>query len=291
MSTKQKPYECSPPLMCRCIMNNTTSKAASFIMEGDEIKIQSRIIKTVSVLSDGESIYLAHTEGENPIFEQGETYVLKKHTVSMKYETKCIFLGPSSKKYLAPPMELSEDIKQKAHQALTKPSTPMTGKEKDLTSRGGYITLKGKVEKLQVARMITVKEGRVPVLDVSLRCEEILLEITLWRDVALTELHLEDEVEFSHLRVVVRQNGHFKFNSSSFTCVKVSDPFKEEEVEIIAVTPEEDGLHLLTSDYEDYVLPKELYGGTCSDFLKRLPMEIKIVHSKGKIIQMHNPEM
>ncbi len=38
-----------------------------------------------------------------------------------------------------------------------------------------------------------VQEGRVPILDLRLRCGQKVLEVSLWRDEALSELYVGDE--------------------------------------------------------------------------------------------------
>ncbi len=46
---------------------------------------------------------------------------------------------------------------------------------------------------MQPVRMTMVQEGRVPILDLRLRCGQKVLEVSLWRDEALSELYVGDE--------------------------------------------------------------------------------------------------
>ncbi len=66
-----------------------------------------------------------------------------------------------------------------------------------------------------------VQEGRVPILDLRLRCGLKVLEVSLWRDEALSELFVGDEVELTHLKALLKETGKGKLNSSTFTSVKV----------------------------------------------------------------------
>lgn len=61
----------------------------------------------------------------------------------------------------------------------------------------------------------------VPILDLQLRCGETLLEISLWRDQVLCELHEGDVVVLSHLHGSLLPNGKAKFQSSNYTSIKV----------------------------------------------------------------------
>ncbi|ROL53377.1 hypothetical protein DPX16_0063 [Anabarilius grahami] len=56
----------------------------------------------------------------------------------------------------------------------------MTGE--DIFSNTGHLSLEGKIEKVQVARMT---RAQVPILDLSLRCGSKLHKASLWRDEAL----------------------------------------------------------------------------------------------------------
>jgi len=72
---------------------------------------------------------------------------------------------------------------------------------------------------LQVPRMTRVGDGEVPIRDLSLRCGQKLLDVSLWRDEALVELSLGDHVEISFLRATLRPAA--KLNTSSYSAVEV----------------------------------------------------------------------
>ncbi len=61
----------------------------------------------------------------------------------------------------------------------------------------------------------------VPVLDLKLNCGERLLDVSLWRDEALSELHEGDYVHLSHLHATILPSGNGKFQSSNYTTIKV----------------------------------------------------------------------
>ncbi|CAM4572468.1 unnamed protein product [Leuciscus chuanchicus] len=88
---------------------------------------------------------------------------------------------------------ISEEEEKASKEALCPPSLPVTGEEDDIFSRADYLTLQGRVEKIQVLRMAEVQGSPVPVLDLSIRCGQKLLDVSLWRDEALCELYLGDE--------------------------------------------------------------------------------------------------
>lgn len=69
--------------------------------------------------------------------------------------------------------------------------------------------------------MAQVQFGKVPVLDFKLNCNSRAVEVSLWRDEALIEVLNGDTVELTHLRPNTKPNGNIKFNSSTYTTVKV----------------------------------------------------------------------
>lgn len=63
--------------------------------------------------------------------------------------------------------------------------------------------------------------SEIPILDLKLRCGASLLDVSLWRDEALTNLHEDDQLEISHLHASLDPKGNGKFNSSAYTTIKV----------------------------------------------------------------------
>lgn len=61
----------------------------------------------------------------------------------------------------------------------------------------------------------------MPILDLHLKCGEKVLDVSLWRDEALIDLYVGDEVVFTLLRPCVLDNWEGKFHSSTYTSVKV----------------------------------------------------------------------
>ncbi|KAK9977267.1 hypothetical protein ABG768_019088, partial [Culter alburnus] len=59
------------------------------------------------------------------------------------YGQECIFIGPTSGKFKSAPLSLTEEVRAKALEALCPSSHLMSGKESDLFTKGGYITLSG----------------------------------------------------------------------------------------------------------------------------------------------------
>ncbi len=74
---------------------------------------------------------------------------------------------------------------------------------------------------LQVVRMMSVKDGEVPILDFQLRSGPKLIDVSLWWDEALADLKMGDQTEITHLKANVWPNGRCKMNSTSYTRVKV----------------------------------------------------------------------
>ncbi|RXN03374.1 hypothetical protein ROHU_007256 [Labeo rohita] len=105
-----------------------------------------------------------------------------------------------------------------AKDALIPPSVSVTGDEQDLFSRGGYSTLEGTVEHMQVPRMTTVRDTEVPILGVWIKSGSRILKVSLWWDQALTELQINDKINICHLRANATDS---KFNSAVHTTVEV----------------------------------------------------------------------
>lgn len=61
----------------------------------------------------------------------------------------------------------------------------------------------------------------VSILELQLGCGETLLEVSLWRDQALYELHEGDIINLSHFRGSVLSTGKGMFQSSNYMFIKV----------------------------------------------------------------------
>ncbi|KAK2915667.1 hypothetical protein Q8A67_000041 [Cirrhinus molitorella] len=86
-------------------------------------------------------------------------------------------------------------------------------------------TLKEKAAYILIAvqemRMTKIQEGHVTILDLRLRCGQKVLEVSLWHDEAYSELYFGDEVELTHLKALLKENGKGKLNSPTYTTIKV----------------------------------------------------------------------
>ncbi len=61
----------------------------------------------------------------------------------------------------------------------------------------------------------------MPILNLKLLCGPDQLNISLWRDEALCDLHIGDDVEITHLYSDMVPRGRGNFHSSQYTTVKV----------------------------------------------------------------------
>lgn len=75
-------------------------------------------------------------------------------------------------------------------------------------------------------RMINRSDGDVPKRDLILRCGQRFIEVSLWQDEALAELHMGAEIVLTHLRATIKYNGTAKFNSSRFSSVEVQNTMR-----------------------------------------------------------------
>ncbi|RXN03128.1 deoxynucleoside triphosphate triphosphohydrolase SAMHD1-like [Labeo rohita] len=83
---------------------------------------------------------------------------------------------------------------------------------------------------VQEARMTKVQEAYVPILDLHLRCGQNVLEVSLWRDEALSDLYVGDDVEITHLKAFLKESGKGKLNSSTYTTIKEIIPGSQKQV-------------------------------------------------------------
>ncbi|CAM4569835.1 unnamed protein product [Leuciscus chuanchicus] len=163
-----------------------------------------------------------------------------------------------STKFRAAPLEISEEQEKAAKEALCPPSLHVTGEEEDIFSRGDFLSLRGQI---QVLRMAEVQGSPVPVLDLSLRCGQKLLDVSLWREEALCELYLGDET-------VER---------------------KEEtlEVQVVGVSEEDGCIILLCEDFTEFTVPVDLYHGSVEELIHKLPVHLKINHVKKRVLSVN----
>lgn len=66
--------------------------------------------------------------------------------------------------------------------------------------------------------MTTVRDTEVPILDLGIKSGSRILEVSLWRDQALTKLQLNNKINIGHLRANAKAE---KFNSTVYTTVEV----------------------------------------------------------------------
>ncbi|XP_039550091.1 uncharacterized protein LOC120494826 [Pimephales promelas] len=218
MSSASSPYSRPAPTRITCVDNRTNRRAKIYEVSNGKIKIASFKTTTISALSDGVRAFIAPVDGDSPLFETRKAYIIKNYTLSQKFGRECIFLNPNSRKFQTASFELPEEAERSARYLLNPPTVLMSGEEHDLFTRGGFISLKGQIEKMQVPRMTRVGVGEVPIRDLSLRCGQKLLDVSLWRDEALVELSLGDHVEISFLRATLRPAA--KLNTSSYSAVE-----------------------------------------------------------------------
>ncbi|KAI2644898.1 Inactive phospholipase C-like protein 2 [Labeo rohita] len=253
------PYTRPAPIRCKCVANRTTKKAVSYHYKGDKIKIESFHLKTVTALSDGTNVYTTSSQG----------------TFSAMYGRQNIYFGRTSTKFRAAPLALSDAAEKAAKDILCPPSHPITGEEEDIFSRGDYLTIHGQVEKVQEARMTKVQEAYVPILDLHLRCGQNVLEVSLWRDEALSDLYIGDDVELTHLKAFLKENGKGKLNSSTYTTIK-----------IVGVSDGTDSLTLLSGNFEEFSVPASLYHGSVEELIESLPVKLEIKHINKRVLDI-----
>ncbi|KAI4877793.1 hypothetical protein NFI96_012657, partial [Prochilodus magdalenae] len=82
-----------------------------------------------------------------------------------------------------------------------------------------YYTLEGIVIKMSTTQLKTTTGEPVPVLDLSLQCQDQKMDVTLWREAAVVQIALWDPASISHSRQ--KPKGSFQFNSTVYTVVKV----------------------------------------------------------------------
>ncbi|XP_073729893.1 uncharacterized protein [Misgurnus anguillicaudatus] len=284
MSVENSPYSRPASTQIFCVENRTNRRAKTYEVS-ENIRIASYKTTTISALSTGMRAFIAPVDGDSPVFETGRAYIIKNYTLSQKFGRECIFLNPNSKKFQTAPFELPEAAERSARHLINPPTVLMSGEEEDLFTRGGYISLIGEIEKLQVPRMTRVAEGEVPIRDLSLRCGQRVLEVSLWRDEALIELILGDRVEISFLRATLRPQA--KFNTSTYSTVEktVAEPV---EVTIIGVLQGDGGATVLLTDAdEEYSVPAALHLDLTVD---DLPIKLKITHNNRVVDSIESLE-
>lgn len=92
--------------------------------------------------------FIAPVDGEIPLFETGRACIIKNFTLSHKFGRECIFLNPNSKKFQTSSFKLPEEAERSAKYLLNPPTALLSGEEQDLFTRGGFISLKGEIEKV-----------------------------------------------------------------------------------------------------------------------------------------------
>ncbi|RXN32199.1 putative C-mannosyltransferase DPY19L3 isoform X1 [Labeo rohita] len=143
------------------------------------------------------------------------------------------------------------------------------------------------VQTVQEARMTKVQEAYVPILDLHLRCGQNVLEVSLWRDEALSDLYVGDDVEITHLKAFLKESGKGKLNSSTYTTIKISQRKVDTDVvEIVGVSDGTDSLTLLSGDFEEFSVPASLYHGSVEELIESLPLKLEITHINKQVLDI-----
>ncbi|XP_052470353.1 uncharacterized protein LOC128027081 [Carassius gibelio] len=279
------PYSQQAPLKVKCVGSRRSQKALNFVTKDNIIDVGAYKVTTLSALTDGQTWYTSIKNGSDPEFEEGGSYIIKNYTLSKQYGRQCIFLNRTSRKFKTSPLAITEDAERAAKEVLYPPSPFVTGEEQEIFTRPGYLSLRGNIEKLQVARMT---RAQYPLLDLSLRSGTKLLEVTLWREEALMDLYVGDKVEISHLRAKIQPNGGGKFDSSNYTTVKIVErQILEAVLTIIGVSEDDNNmLILLDSKLEDYAVPSHFYHGSINDLVQQLPITLKVQHIHNRVLKL-----
>ncbi|KAF4115302.1 hypothetical protein G5714_002791 [Onychostoma macrolepis] len=119
----------------------------------------------------------------------------------------------------------------------------------NINSTHGYITLQGQGKRLEKVRMI---QSSMPILNLKLLCGPDQLNISLWRDEALCDLYIGDDI---------KETARTK-----------------QEIEILGVSQSGDTYTLLSSDDEVYTVSAEFYTGNLTNFIDELPINNRIVN-------------
>ncbi|XP_051980580.1 uncharacterized protein LOC127641695 [Xyrauchen texanus] len=197
-----------------------------------------------------------------------------------------LFVGPGTLKFKTVPLDVTEEAERAAREALCPPSPIMSGEEVDIFSKGGYLSLQGQIKELRGVRMT---RAHIPVLDLSLKCGQSLLDVSLWRDEALFDLYTGDEVVLTHLRPCILPNGKGKFQSSNYTTLKIAEgQIVEKEVDIIGVSDMNQMCNLLSSDLDVYTVPQHIYCGSIDRLVHNLPLKIIIKHINQRVISIES---
>ncbi|KAM9435871.1 uncharacterized protein Hap1MRO34_001922 [Clarias gariepinus] len=212
------PYSRPSPIRVKCVMNHRHVKTLNFQVVNGEIRLGNQNITYLSALSTGGKVYITQSSSDSAAFEEGVTYYVKNYTLSSRYGQERLFMGLNTRTYKTAPLTLTFDAEKMARDALIPPSVSVTGDDQDLFSKGGYLSLTGTVEHLQFPRMTTVRDTEVPILDLGIKSGSRILEVSLWRDQALTKLQLNDKINIGHLRANAKAE---KFNSTVYTTVEV----------------------------------------------------------------------
>lgn len=74
---------------------------------------------------------------------------------------------------------------------------------------------------LSQLQKVNMTRSSIPVLNLKLLCSADLLNISLWRDEALSDLNTGDNIEITHLYCDMVHRGRGHLHSSQYTTVKV----------------------------------------------------------------------
>ncbi|KAM9495173.1 uncharacterized protein Hap1MRO34_015998 [Clarias gariepinus] len=124
--------------------------------------------------------------------------------------------------------------------------------------------------------MTTVRDTEVPILDLGIKSGSRILEVSLWRDQALTKLQLNDKMNIGHLRANAEAE---KFNSMVYTTVEVLEQGPVvEDIVVIGLSEANGEVSLLAEDFSEYTACPELLEGSADELLCQLPLHLEVLN-------------
>lgn len=82
MAAASSPYSRPTPTKLMCVDNRTNHRAKTYEVSKSKIEIGSFKTTTISALTNGDRAFIAPVDGDTPLFEKGEAYIIKKKKIT-----------------------------------------------------------------------------------------------------------------------------------------------------------------------------------------------------------------
>ncbi|XP_042264214.1 uncharacterized protein LOC121895268 [Thunnus maccoyii] len=194
------PY-CKPPPIHMCVLKlEDQPRVVAWDFQDNKARAATIKNNKVAVISNGQSVTkVTLFEEFGTRFQEGRSYILRGRSLRGQSPPFFLSIGRCCQIFRTSDLAASEQLRTESVEALLHPSSPPTHL-RDCRDAKGLMTIEGQV--VEISALSQVRPGRdlVPLRRITLEQDTVRINLSLWREAAVTDLNIGDHVKFSHVK-------------------------------------------------------------------------------------------